>query len=510
MMTISSIERAATLIALGALAWRSIPPSISPSFWRAFRVAARWLTAAILVYASGMALLTCFAPAWLLRGVSLAALGAVFALRWYSRETRGRALGWPPGSLQPLALAPWLDRDFFFAEHRRLGALFKTSLFFRPVVCMVGLSDGLDFFKRHEASLDSPPLPFGRFIPGGFLRHMPRDRHVATKAVFRDAIVYEVYTRLEPFVRTTIRDELVRSADASSASNERGVPPRRHIQRAVFVAWARIFFHVEPGTPEFARLKALYQIIDIRNPKHASDEKVRVAIAEISELLHQQLETGRSAAGEPPRSFLDAMAKSRVESIDDPTVIGNLIYMMHTTWSDVSGLLQWVFRMLTEHSEWVERLRDAPETEPPANDGPPALATRVVMETLRLEQSEYLYRVTTRRIEHAGFVIPRGWLVRLCVRESHRDPAVFADPEEFNPDRFLDRSFTRHQYSPFGAGLRHDCLGAALTMMVGRLFVDALAKGFEWRTVADGPHEFSAWRHWRPSSSWRVLVETRP
>ena len=66
-----------------------------------------------------------------------------------------------------------------------------------------------------------------------------------------------------------------------------------------------------------------------------------------------------------------------------------------------------------------------------------ATSTRIVMETLRLEQSEYLYRETTRDIEHKGVVIPRGWLVRLCVRESHQDPAIFANPDVFDPDRFL-------------------------------------------------------------------------
>jgi cytochrome P450 len=134
------------------------------------------------------------------------------------------------------------------------------------------------------------------------------------------------------------------------------------------------------------------------------------------------------------------------------------------------------------------------------------LSTRVVLETLRLEQSEHLYRVATREIEHRGFVIPRGWLVRLCVRESHRDPAVFENPEAFDPDRFLRRTYTRREYSPFGAGLRHTCLGEGLTRLVGHVFVEEVASAYTWRTVTDGAYEYSAWRHWRPSSRWRVLA----
>ena len=129
------------------------------------------------------------------------------------------------------------------------------------------------------------------------------------------------------------------------------------------------------------------------------------------------------------------------------------------------------------------------------------------METLRLEQSEYLYRETTRDIEHKGIVIPSGWLVRLCIRESYQDiRPVFANPGVFDPDWFLSRSFTRREYAPFGAGLRHACVGEHLTRTVAGLFAEELACGYRWRTVADGPPEHSAWRHWRPSSAWRIVV----
>jgi cytochrome P450 len=112
--------------------------------------------------------------------------------------------------------------------------------------------------------------------------------------------------------------------------------------------------------------------------------------------------------------------------------------------------------MLTEHPEWADRVRRTRD----ANDsGVETLPTRIVMETLRLEQSEQLYRVADRQIDHRNFVIPQGWLVRLCVPESHQDPAVFNRPDEFDPDRFACRSFSRRQYSPFGGALDHACLG---------------------------------------------------
>jgi cytochrome P450 len=370
------------------------------------------------------------------------------------------------------------------------------------MACLVGLPSGFDFLRDHEASLGSPPVPFNRFIPGGFLRWMSPERHVATKEAFRNAMVRDVHEPLEPFMRATIRAELGRMADASDASDGQGVPPRRHVQRMVFAIWMRLFFHVEPHAPELQRLKALYAIVDMRNPTGASNRAVKTALAAIAQLLRDRLATVGPAGAEPPGSFLEALVRSHPRSLDDPGVLLNVVYMAHTTWSDVSGLLQWLFRMLTDHPEWAGRLRsDDPDGS--------SLSTRIVMETLRLEQSEHLYRVAKREIEHDGFVIPRGWLVRLCVRESHQDPGVFENPRSFDPDRFLSRSYTRREYSPFGAGGRYACLGEGLTKAVGHLFVEELARGYEWRTVSDGPYEYSAWRHWRPASTWRVLVTPR-
>ena len=59
-----------------------------------------------------------------------------------------------------------------------------------------------------------------------------------------------------------------------------------------------------------------------------------------------------------------------------------------------------------------------------AVDGPAAqercLCTRIVLETLRLEQSEHIYRRTTSSVTVADRTIPAGWIVRVGVHEAHR------------------------------------------------------------------------------------------
>ena len=205
--------------------------------------------------------------------------------------------------------------------------------------------------------------------------------------------------------------------------------------------------------------------------------------------------------------MLATITRRYPEARTDAGLIGNLIYEMHITWADLSGLVQWLLRMLADHPLWLARLRAAPPPDPEDAEHA-SLAARVVSETLRLQQVEHLYRTAERDLAHEGKVIPRGWLVRICLWESHRDPDVFPDPDAFDPDRFLGRTYTRREFLPFGAG-RHACIGEALARTVGRLFVEALADGWEWRTVADGPIEQGSWRHWRPSSRWRIAIAAR-
>ena len=112
-------------------------------------------------------------------------------------------------------------------------------------------------------------------------------------------------------------------------------------------------------------------------------------------------------------------------------MLGNLIYIMQVTWGDVTGLLLWVFKMLSDHPEWRARLAHEQSRE---------LAMRIVQETLRLEQSESRYRRATADLELDGFRIPKDWLVRMCIRESHQDESVFPNATTFDPDR----SWARH------------------------------------------------------------------
>ena len=132
------------------------------------------------------------------------------------------------------------------------------------------------------------------------------------------------------------------------------------------------------------------------------------------------------------------------------------------------------------------------------------------METLRLEQSEYLYRRVARPIDVDGLRIPAGWILRLCVNESHRDPAVFADPDRFDPRRFRSGR-TRAPSTRRSAGTRTAAWARTSRISSGRLLVEELALGYAWTVVSDGPIERGSRHrdHWRPSARRRIAMRPR-
>jgi hypothetical protein len=185
--------------------------------------------------------------------------------------------------------------------------------------------------------------------------------------------------------------------------------------------------------------------------------------------------------------------------VHDRTVRGNMILMVDTGSTDVSDLLVWVLKMLGDHPDWSRKLREGYRSA--ARDGD-QLAEGVIKETLRLEQSEWLFRRVEENIETDGYVIPKGSGVQICVREGHRDAAIFERPEDFDPERFMGRSYPPNQYAPFGL-YRHRCIAAHLTLVVGRIFLREVCRGFDWRVVADGPR-FHGRFHWQPGKHFRV------
>jgi cytochrome P450 len=112
----------------------------------------------------------------------------------------------------------------------------------------------------------------------------------------------------------------------------------------------------------------------------------------------------------------------------------------------------------------------------------------VVAESMRLYPPAWaIGREAKEAVEIGGYVLPAGAVVLISPWVTHRDPRFWADPEQFNPDRWSVESEStraRWSYFPFGGGSR-SCIGEAFAWMESVLVLATIER--QWQVDAAGP-----------------------
>ena len=118
----------------------------------------------------------------------------------------------------------------------------------------------------------------------------------------------------------------------------------------------------------------------------------------------------------------------------------------------------------------------------------------IIKESLRLYSAAPLL-VPHEAIEDChvcGYHIPKGTRLLVNAWKLHRDPSVWSNPEEFEPERFLrshaDLDVLGHQFEliPFGSG-RRACPGFNMALQMLHLTFARLLQGFDMATPSNAP-----------------------
>jgi cytochrome P450 len=402
----------------------------------------------------------------------------------------------PPGSLALLPAGSWTDPGFFIDLSARLGQIFKFRHFVFPAIGITNLEKSGEFLRANADSLLIPPAPFNNVVPGGFIRYIGDRKHQSISAILRAAVTSSVLESAQPVFCAESRLALERLA------TEPDLHPLPALDMMVRNALMRCFFGITDADA-IEKLDSLYGIADYLKLARIGRRRAGTALAalcsEVRALAHR-------GDGNGCQSFITELAVAHPDLLDDDEVIGNFVYMLHTGRLDAAGLMVWLVARLAEEPEWLARLARALEDDRESAMTPGGLADRMVRETLRLHQSEFLLRRTKNPIKWNGYQIPARWYVRICVQESHRDPDVFENPDVFDPDRFL-KAPGRTRYLPFGMSPRF-CPGEFLSRSLGVHLVAEMAAKYEVSVARPAPVEFSGF-HWRPGAAMRIALARR-
>lgn len=158
--------------------------------------------------------------------------------------------------------------------------------------------------------------------------------------------------------------------------------------------------------------------------------------------------------------------------------------------------LSWTFDLLGRQPRLFEQMRS--EIVGVFGSGPLTveglhrleLTRRVLEETLRLYPSFWMMdRMAMGDDEACGLRIPAGIMVLTYLYGLHRNPAVWDDPERFDPARFSTTQKAGRSpfaYLPFGGGPRK-CIGANMAIVQMLLVLAGLVRRYEFEPVSDQP-----------------------
>lgn len=128
--------------------------------------------------------------------------------------------------------------------------------------------------------------------------------------------------------------------------------------------------------------------------------------------------------------------------------------------------LYWIHREPEVRRRLMEELAQVHRETPPSDLARLPYLTAVCQETLRIHPTApfTFVRIPRADIELEGWRFPQGCRIAGCIYLLHQRDDLYPQPQQFRPERFLERKYTVSEFMPFGAGARR-CIGEALAML---------------------------------------------
>ena len=193
-----------------------------------------------------------------------------------------------------------------------------------------------------------------------------------------------------------------------------------------------------------------------------------------------------------PRDILTLLLETRDadngNALSEVEVRANILTFIAAGHETTANCIIWALFLLSQSPEWRERVRA--EAERALDGDVEMIADRLVETRAVIDEANRLYppitaisRTARGLDELAGQPIVRGTMIVITPYVLHRHRALWSNPDNFDPNRFLGGArerVDRFAYLPFGVGPRI-CIGAALALQEAAIVVATLTRNFTLR-----------------------------
>jgi cytochrome P450 len=165
-------------------------------------------------------------------------------------------------------------------------------------------------------------------------------------------------------------------------------------------------------------------------------------------------------------------------SMSDRELRDQLLTLLVAGHETTATALAWAFERILRNPRVVDRIRVD------LADGDTAYLDAAIKESLRLRPT---VPITARKLtvpfELGDRTYPAGTVLMPCIFLLHRNPAIYDDPEEFRPERFLGDQPPPYSFIPFGGGVRR-CLGSGFALAEMRAVMQTVFTNVELKVVS--------------------------
>ena len=207
---------------------------------------------------------------------------------------------------------------------------------------------------------------------------------------------------------------------------------------------------------------------------------------QMENLIYAEIEERRAHPDLERKDILTLLMSVRDEQgqfLSHEELLGQVLSLLFTGNESTTASIAWSWYRVCRTPEIRAKLLDEIQS---LGDAPDPLSlfrlpylTAVCNETLRMYPVTMFMipRRVSVKTEIGGFQVESGTLVTVGTYLLHQREEIYSAPQEFKPERFLNRQFSPYEFLPFGGGMR-GCIGGEVALYQLKLVLSTVVSRY--------------------------------
>ncbi len=379
--------------------------------------------------------------------------------------------------------------------YQQHGPIFRSTYFDKDIVYMVGP-------EANRFVLVSNRQKFSNYIGwstvftivdlfGRGLLSMDGAEHDQQRKVMNPAFAVSYMDRYLPLMNRIVREQVATWAERDA------VDIYEEARKLTFNIAAEALTGLSAGA-EVDRFRELYVGILMTPETITTQEQYNARLdrlkGEIAELLRPKIEERRKHPTDDVFSLLVNARDGQGRAMSDEQIIAHVNILLVAGHETSTSLSAWLLYLLSQHPDYTQRVIKEQEAILGAKVDP-GLEDVKRMKVLEnaLSEAERLYapvangpRGVVEGFEFNGYSVPAGVFLFYSIIGSHMLPNIFANPTQFDPDRFAapreEQKKNPYALVGFGGGPRI-CIGINFAQIEIKAMVSHILRNYKVELV---------------------------